>query len=693
MNWCKAILLVVVAFTLALGLAGCGTGSIPQTIQPLSVSTSSLPYAITNKTYSASLAAKGGVGPYTWNLTSGTLPAGITMASDGTFSGTATTKGQSKITVQVRDSQKPIAAIASSTSLTLNVNAALTITTTKLKVAAVNVPYDATLQANEGAPPYTWSITSGSLPAGLKLDSQYGVIYGTPTTQGSSTFTVQVADSEKPAVMVTQQLTLIVGGDNARFSGSYTFYLRGFKNGKLFVQAGTLVSDGMGGITGVTDIMSTSSVHTDVAVTGTYTVDNVFHGSATLSFGENGSAGTGSYQIVGTLGAYWAIMQNGNGQDTAYGSGVMYPQNNIPTDLSNSFGTFIFGGYGADSSDKRYGAAGTYTIASAGTNTQPPNVTSGNSDTNDNGTVSNNVTFSGSMTLPDSTYGRGIITLNSGINATIAYYYTDDNDFILIGTDPVSSSDPLILYNSTMQTTFVHIDNTILNGNGVVELSSAPSATAPDTQLALFSLGGGGTANPNSFWATIDENNGGTLTQSQVQGTYTVASSGRTTFTGWGSSSPIFWIANTDVGYILGTDAAVTFGVMEQQRPPNQNNTTFVNDNHGGTILDPVLPTQTVELDVFHADGMSPTGALTGAYDTSGPNGPMMALPLNATYTTPDPKTCEKTGVDFNTCGRLTVVDSNNKTIYLGYIQAALSPQRVVLMTTTSLPVINAIEQ
>ena len=690
MNLRKAVLLVVVAFTLALSLAGCGQGSVPTTIQPLSVSTKSLPYAITNSGYSAALAASGGVSPYTWNLTSGTLPAGINMASNGTFSGTATTKGKSSITVQVTDSQKPIAAIATS-SLTLTVNAPLAITTTKLKTAAANVFYLTFLKAIEGAPPYTWSLTSGSLPDGLKLDPNYGAIYGTPTTQGTSTFTVQVADSENPPATATQQLTLTVGGDNARFSGNYTFYLRGFKDGKLFVQAGTLISDGAGNITGITDIMSTSSTNSNVPVTGTYTVDNLFHGTATLSYGNNGSVGTGSYQIVGTLGSYWAIMQNGNGQDTAYGSGVMYVQSNIPTDLSNSLGIFIFGGYGADNSDKRYAAAGTYKLTDAGTNL-PPNVTNGAMDSNDSGNVSNNVQFSGTSTLPDSTYGRGTMSLNSGVNATtLAYYYTDDNDFILIGINPVSSSDPLILYNSVMQTTFVHIDNTILNGNGVVELSSAPSATAPDSQLALFSLGGGSSS--NNFWATIDENNGGTLTQSQVQGTYTVAGSGRTTFTGWGSNSPIFWVATTDRGFILGTDAAVTYGEMEQQRPPNLNNTSFVNDNHGGTILNPVLPTQTVELAVFHADGVSPTGTLTGAYDTSGPNGPVMALPLNATYTTSDPATCQKTGTDYNTCGRLKVVDSNNNTIYLGYIISALSPQRVVLMTTTPQPVIDAIEQ
>ena len=68
-----------------------------------------------------------------------------------------------------------------------------------------------TLQAIGGTAPYTWSVTSGSLPAGLSLSSA-GVISGTPTTPGSSTFTVQVTDSL--SATATKSLTITINPAN-----------------------------------------------------------------------------------------------------------------------------------------------------------------------------------------------------------------------------------------------------------------------------------------------------------------------------------------------------------------------------------------------------------------------------------------------------------------------------------------------
>src|SRR5262245_18049891 len=62
---------------------------------PLSVTTTSLPNATVQSPYSQQLAATGGTPPYTWTLnpSSGSLPPGLTLASNGTVSGTPTTAG------------------------------------------------------------------------------------------------------------------------------------------------------------------------------------------------------------------------------------------------------------------------------------------------------------------------------------------------------------------------------------------------------------------------------------------------------------------------------------------------------------------------------------------------------------------------------------------------------------------------
>jgi len=84
----------------------------------------------------------------------------------------------------------------------------LVITTTSLPDGTVGVAYSQTLQATGGVTPYTWSVVSGSLPAGLSLGSSTGTVSGTPTATGTSNFTVQVADSQQPADTDTQALSI-----------------------------------------------------------------------------------------------------------------------------------------------------------------------------------------------------------------------------------------------------------------------------------------------------------------------------------------------------------------------------------------------------------------------------------------------------------------------------------------------------
>ncbi len=73
------------------------------------------------------------------------------------------------------------------------------ITTTALPAAVVGESYAATLQATDGVGPYTWTVTSGALPAGLTLNTTTGAITGNPTTAGTATVTVQVSGGGQSA--------------------------------------------------------------------------------------------------------------------------------------------------------------------------------------------------------------------------------------------------------------------------------------------------------------------------------------------------------------------------------------------------------------------------------------------------------------------------------------------------------------
>ena len=75
----------------------------------------------------------------------------------------------------------------------------LTLVTTALPAGTVGTPYSASLSAIGGTPPYTWRVTGGALPSGLRLNKSTGVISGTPRVGGSRQITITVTDSAAPA--------------------------------------------------------------------------------------------------------------------------------------------------------------------------------------------------------------------------------------------------------------------------------------------------------------------------------------------------------------------------------------------------------------------------------------------------------------------------------------------------------------
>jgi hypothetical protein len=75
----------------------------------------------------------------------------------------------------------------------------LTISSAALPYGTVNTPYTTTLTASNGATPYTWTMLNSSLPGGLTLNANSGVIAGTPLNSGTFNFTIQVTDAGVPA--------------------------------------------------------------------------------------------------------------------------------------------------------------------------------------------------------------------------------------------------------------------------------------------------------------------------------------------------------------------------------------------------------------------------------------------------------------------------------------------------------------
>lgn len=152
------------------------------------ISTTSLANATYGSAYSQSVTATGGSGTYVWSVTVGTLPTGLSLnTSTGAITGTASTSSPSTFTIQAASVGKTDTQV-----LTINITVpAVVISTTSLANAAQSAAYSQSVAATGGTGTYVWSVTAGSLPTGLSLNSSTGAITGTPSIVETSNFTVQ----------------------------------------------------------------------------------------------------------------------------------------------------------------------------------------------------------------------------------------------------------------------------------------------------------------------------------------------------------------------------------------------------------------------------------------------------------------------------------------------------------------------
>jgi len=332
----------------------------------LTVTTTTLPGGTVNSSYSATLQSSGGATPITWSITAGSLPPGLTLVpSTGVISGTPNTSTGSpfNFTVQAADSTSPTAQTATANlSITVTV-ATLTITTTSLQNGVISANYNQTLTFTGGTNPVSWAVTTGTLPAGLLLGPTTGTISGTPTTAGTSNFTVTATDSTTPtpqtamanlSITVNPAPTCTTGGSESMLNGQYAFVLKGFDNGTGTLETGpepvliggVLTFNGTGGITaGAIDMNLNAGVQTNLSVTSgssSYHVTSDQRGCMVVTT----SAGTQNYRFsLGNITSGVASTGHVIGFDTTgpFTSGIMRRQTSSAFSTSQVTGNFAFG--------------------------------------------------------------------------------------------------------------------------------------------------------------------------------------------------------------------------------------------------------------------------------------------------------------------------------------------------------------
>jgi hypothetical protein len=307
----------------------------PQNLPAISDS-ATLPSAASGVAYNETLTATGGTPPYTWNVISGSPPSGLGLnGSTGAITGSTTAIGVANFTVQVTDSKGK----TGSEAFTLNVlpsgTPAIT-TISPLPLASTAASYTQTFAAQAGAPSYSWSMTSGSVP-GLNLNGSTGVLSGTPTTAGTYSFNLQVTDSNNASS--TSPFTVTVSSPPS-FTVASTL-----PSGIVNVAYGTLLATTAGGTFPYTFTMTSGSLPSGLKMAANGYISGTPKAAGTSNFsvtvkGSNGLSSTRTFSLTiapyGSLDHFaWSTISSPQQTNSAFPVTIMAQDN-----ANNTVGNF-----------------------------------------------------------------------------------------------------------------------------------------------------------------------------------------------------------------------------------------------------------------------------------------------------------------------------------------------------------------
>jgi hypothetical protein len=480
----------------------------------------------------------------------------------------------------------------------------------------------------------------------LALNSN-GILSGTPVLAATSdNFTVQVQDSEVTPQVISAPLTISIaagsGNGNSLISGSYSFLFNGYDTSGTVMTAGSITTDGNGLITsGVEDtnrVSTQGGVVTGIPLTGAYSLGTDGRGTMQL-VATNPTTSvtlTTDYRIVLDSTGVIHFMENndittpGVGTDTVgtHGEGILKP---VPAGFTSGAGDFL-GNYsflfsGQDMSAKPTALGGV--IHADGISSLIPAAGGVGGDLNDNGTfdggTGTGLNITGTFSAGASN-NRGSASLlfevpgKSQTTIQFVFYFVSDSDIFWIEIDQSTTTEVPIFYRLSGEM-IAQPSTGAFGGTSLIGTSVATgSALNSNNASVLAGLLTSGTAGTATF--SYDENNGGTIDSPSNAGTYVVATNGRVTFTGLGSRAAVAYLTGPGQGLLLGGDAGVTTGRIEQQTGITTFSTAAV---QGGYTLSTSLPADTSVPNVLGQITSDGSGSVSGIVDEIAP--PATATP------------------------------------------------------------------
>lgn len=275
------------------GAPAGATGTITNDDVAVTVNPATIPNGTVAVAYSQTITASGGSAPYTFAVTAGALPGGLSLSAAGVLSGTPTAGGTFNVTVTATDSSS----FTGSRAYALNVDPALiSLPATPLAGGTLGTAYSATITlASGGTAPYAYAVTAGALPAGLTLNAATGAITGTPSALGTFNFSITATDSSTGTgpYTVTQSYSVVVTG-NPPIANNSTFSVP-------YNAPATPVPLNITGGTATSVAIATPAVHGTAVATGTaitYQPTTGFAGSDSFTYTATNLSGTSASATV-----------------------------------------------------------------------------------------------------------------------------------------------------------------------------------------------------------------------------------------------------------------------------------------------------------------------------------------------------------------------------------------------------------